>query len=89
MQAILSNFALILFVLMILTGIIWFLDVFYLAKQRRRAADAALAEYDARAARLVADGVKPDSNVHARSELRARSAAPADLDRVFGAASSR
>lgn len=69
MQAILSNFALILFVLMILTGIIWFLDVFYLAKQRRRAADAALAEYDARAARLVADGVKPDSNVHARSEL--------------------
>jgi signal peptidase I len=68
-QAILSNFALILFVLMILTGIIWFLDVFYLAKQRRRAADAALAEYDARAARLLAEGVKPDSNVHARSEL--------------------
>lgn len=69
MQAILSNFALILFVLMILTGVIWFLDVFYLAKQRRRAADAALAEFDARAARLLADGVKPDSNANARSEL--------------------
>jgi len=68
-EAILSNFALILFVLMVLTGIIWSLDVFYLAKQRRRAADSALAEYDARAARLVADGVKPDSNANARAEL--------------------
>ena len=35
LQAILGNFALILFVLTILTGVIWFLDVFYLAKQRR------------------------------------------------------
>ena len=33
----LGNFALILFVLMVLTGVIWFLDVFYLAKQRRAA----------------------------------------------------
>ncbi|SHG60577.1 signal peptidase I [Massilia sp. CF038] len=72
MQAILSNFALILFVLMVLTGIIWCLDVFVLAKQRRRLADSALAEFDQRSARLVADGVKPDSNVHARSELEQR-----------------
>jgi len=69
LQAILSNFALILFVLMVVTGVIWCIDVFYLAPQRRRAADAALAEFDARAAKLVADGVKPDSNVHARAEL--------------------
>ena len=69
LQAILSNFALILFVLMVVTGVIWCIDVFYLAPQRRRAADAALAEFDARAAKLLADGVKPDSNVHARAEL--------------------
>jgi signal peptidase I len=48
LQAILGNFALILFVLMVLTGIVWFLDMFVLAKQRRAAADAPLAEYDAR-----------------------------------------
>jgi signal peptidase I len=71
-QAILTNFALILFVLLVLTGIIWCLDVFYFAKQRRRAADAALAQFDARTAKLLADGVKPDSNVNARSELEQR-----------------
>jgi signal peptidase I len=69
LQAILSNFALILFVLMVVTGVIWCFDVFYLAKQRRRAADAALAEFDARAAKLMADGVKPDSNANARSDI--------------------
>ena len=69
LQAILSNFALILFVLMVVTGVIWCLDVFYFAKQRRRAADAALAVFDARAAKLSADGVKPDSNTNARAEL--------------------
>lgn len=69
MQVILTNFALILFILMILTGIIWCIDVFYFARQRRRLADAALAEYDARAAKLMADGVKPDSNANARAEL--------------------
>ncbi|MEH6437781.1 signal peptidase I [Massilia sp. DD77] len=62
LQPILGNFALILFVAMVITGIIWCLDVFYLAKQRRRKADAALAEYDARTAKLVADGIKVDSN---------------------------
>lgn len=61
MQPILSNFALILFVLMVVTGVIWCLDVFVLAKQRRRAADAALREYDARTNKLTADGIKVDS----------------------------
>ena len=60
LQMILGNFALILFVLMVLTGIVWCLDVFYLARQRRLAADKALAEYDARSAKLSADGVKVD-----------------------------
>ena len=69
MEVILSNFALILFVLMVLTGIIWCLDIVVLAPQRRAAATAALAEYDARAAKLMAEGVKPDSNANFRTEL--------------------
>jgi signal peptidase I len=63
LQPILGNFALILFVLMVITGIIWCLDVFVFAKQRRRAADAALAAFDARTNKLTADGIKVDSNV--------------------------
>src|SRR6478672_1321379 len=67
-QAILGNFALILFVLTVVTGVIWFLDVFYLAKQRRVRADAALAGYDARQAKLRADGIKADDNGRAAIE---------------------
>lgn len=62
LQVILGNFALILFVAMVVTGVIWCLDVFYLAKQRRRAADAALVAFDRRNAKLEADGVKPDTS---------------------------
>ena len=61
LQALLGNFALILFVLTLATGIVWCLDVFYLSKQRRARADAALAEYDARNARLAADGVPQEA----------------------------
>ncbi|MES2152997.1 MAG: signal peptidase I [Pseudomonadota bacterium] len=61
LQVILGNFALILFVAMIVTGIIWFLDVFHFAKQRRIAADRALAAFDARNAKLTAEGVQPDN----------------------------
>ncbi|NYE59397.1 signal peptidase I [Duganella sp. 1224] len=70
LQVILGNFALILFVLMVITGVIWCLDVFYLAKQRRAAADRALAEYDARTAKATADGIKLD-NLGKRGELEA------------------
>ncbi|OFA08775.1 signal peptidase I [Duganella phyllosphaerae] len=70
MQVILGNFALILFVLMVITGVIWCLDVFVLAKQRRAAANRALAEYDARAAKLTADGYQADNNVN-RAALEA------------------
>lgn len=49
LQDILEYFTLILFVLMLVTGVIWFWDVFYLAKQRRAKADAALAEFDRQA----------------------------------------
>jgi signal peptidase I len=68
LQSILGNFALILFVLMILTGIVWFLDVFYLAKQRRKIADAALAEFDSRNARLKSEGVKLEADTRADIE---------------------
>jgi signal peptidase I len=68
LQAILGNFALILFVLTVLTGIIWSLDVFYLARQRRAKANAALAEFDARNARLKAEGIKLDESGRAALE---------------------
>jgi signal peptidase I len=61
LQTILGNFALILFVAMVVTGVIWFLDIFYFAKQRRIAADAALAAFDGRNAKLAADGIKTDN----------------------------
>jgi len=67
-QAILGNFALILFVLTIVTGVVWFLDVFHFARQRRARADAALAEYDARLARLQADGIKSEDGARAKLE---------------------
>ena len=68
LQVILGNFALILFVAMVLTGIVWFLDLLVFSKQRRRAADAALAAFDARNAKLTADGVKVDYTSRAQIE---------------------
>ena len=68
LQPILGNFALILFVAMVITGVIWFLDVFVLSRQRRAKADAALAEYDAHRAKLTADGIKVDSGNRAALE---------------------
>ena len=67
-SAFLANFALILFILTIVTGIVWFLDVFRFAKDRRKKADEALAAFDARVAKLEADGVKPDMNGRAELE---------------------
>ncbi|MEY4209497.1 MAG: signal peptidase [Pseudomonadota bacterium] len=60
LQSILGNFALILFLLTLGTGIVWALDRFYLAPIRRRDASSALEEFDARSARLLETGVKPD-----------------------------
>lgn len=68
LQSILGNFALILFILTIGTGIVWFLDVFYFARQRRLKADMALAEFDLRRAKLTADGIKADTGGRAALE---------------------
>lgn len=68
LQAILGNFALILFILTITTGIIWFMDIFHFARQRRVKADAALAAFDARNAKLKADGIKVDDSGRAKLE---------------------
>lgn len=68
LQSILGNFALILFILTIGTGIVWFLDVFFLSKQRRIKADAALAEFDARNAKLKAEGIQLDASGRAALE---------------------
>jgi signal peptidase I len=71
LQSILGNFALILFVLMVLTGIVWVIDLVYLSKGRRAAADRALADYDARTAKLTADGIQVDSNKRSRAQIEA------------------
>jgi signal peptidase I len=69
-QSILGNFALILFVLTIVTGLIWFADIFFLAKQRRKTADKALLEFDERNAKLTAEGIRLQEG--GRVELEAR-----------------
>ena len=61
LQSLLGNFALILFALTVATGIIWCLDVFVLAPQRRQRASIALAEFDSRTARLQQDGVRTEA----------------------------
>lgn len=71
LQSILGNFALILFVLMVVTGIIWVLDLMVFSKQRRAAADKALVEYDERMARSAANGIRMDEQGNARSKLEA------------------
>ncbi len=68
LQAILGNFALILFVLTVITGVIWFLDRFYLAKQRRQLADDTLRAFDARNAQLSAEGLKLQQSGRAQME---------------------
>jgi signal peptidase I len=70
LQDLLSNFALLLFVLTVVTGVIWTLDMFYLSGKRRAKADAVLAEFDARNAKLAGEGVTPDDN--GRAALKAR-----------------
>jgi signal peptidase I len=67
-QSLLSNFTLILFLLLVVTGIIWFIDKFYLAKQRRAKADAALVAFDARVKQLSADGIRADASSRATIE---------------------
>ena len=69
LQVILGNFALILFVAMVITGIIWFLDIFYFARKRRAAADAALATFDAHNAKLAKEGVKADTTSRHQIEV--------------------
>ena len=46
-QTLIGNFALILFVLLVITGVIWLLDIFVLARRHRIAADRALEVFDA------------------------------------------
>ena len=70
LQSVLGNFALILFLLTVATGLVWGFDRYYLAPLRRREAEQALAEFDARNAKLIESGVKPDPQ--ARAELAAR-----------------
>jgi signal peptidase I len=65
-----EDFSLLLFILTVITGLIWCLDVFYLAKQRRAKADAALAEFDARQARLGPGEAKVDEA--GRADLEGR-----------------
>ena len=68
LQVIFGNFSLILFVLTVISGIIWSYDVFVLAKRRRINADRALGEFDARNARLQSEGIKLETSGRAALE---------------------
>ena len=65
------NFALILFVLVIITGIAWVADKLVFVPQRRRAADEAVAEFDRQQARVgerFADENAPQTRARLREE---------------------
>ena len=66
----LMNFALILFVLLVVSGVMWLLDVLWLRRQRLAIADAAVAEFDARNAGKV--GVNAQALASERSALAVR-----------------
>jgi signal peptidase I len=63
------NFALILFVLVILTGIAWVADKLFFQPQRRRAADAAVAEFDRQQAR-IGERFADENAAQTRARLR-------------------
>ncbi|KVN05480.1 MULTISPECIES: signal peptidase I [unclassified Burkholderia] len=65
------NFALILFVLVVLTGIAWVLDKLVFLPQRKKAADAAVAEFDRQQERIgerFADENAPQTRARLRDE---------------------
>ncbi len=63
------NFALILFVLVVLTGVAWVLDKLVFLPRRRKAADSAIEEFDRQQSRI--DKRFADENaVQTRSKLR-------------------
>ena len=64
------NFALILFVLLVISGAMWLLDVLWLKKQRQAVAAAAVAEFDARNAGKP--GVNAEALATDRSDERPR-----------------
>ncbi|MFM0041586.1 signal peptidase I [Paraburkholderia sediminicola] len=63
------NFALILFVLVILTGVAWVADKLIFVPQRRRAADAVVAEFDRQQAR-VGERFADENAAQTRARLR-------------------
>ncbi|AOJ01356.1 MULTISPECIES: signal peptidase I [Burkholderia] len=65
------NFALILFVLVVLTGIAWVLDKLFFLPQRKKAADAAVAEFERQQERIgerFADENAPQTRARLREE---------------------
>ena len=60
LQSILGYFSLILFTLTIISGVIWVMEQIYFAPKRRKILQSALDEFDAREARLAANGIKGD-----------------------------
>jgi signal peptidase I len=63
------NFALILFVLVVVTGIAWVADKLVFIPQRRRAADAAVAEFDRQQAR-IGERFADENAAQTRARLR-------------------
>lgn len=66
------NFALILFILLVVSGAMWLLDVLWLKKLRLAAADAALADFDARNAARAGDAALAAERGKLREKLARR-----------------
>lgn len=80
-QSLLGNFALILFILMVISGVVWFYDKLVLVKKRKAAAEIALAAYDERNARMKAEGIKVDDSGQGNPERKTDEAA--DVGGIF------
>ncbi|MGE0072939.1 MAG: signal peptidase I, partial [Thiomonas sp.] len=65
------NFTLLLFILLIVTGVFWFAERWYFAPQRRRAAKAAAEQLQARRAALQQQGLALDGAVATEAQIEA------------------
>lgn len=65
------NFTLLLFILLVITGVFWFAERWYFAPQRRRAAKSAVAQLEERRSALQKQGLAADGAVASDADIEA------------------